>query len=110
MIYMGRFLQRIEVAFVFLWVISACIYLALSGYTATVIIKDMLKLPSHKPLLPAFAILGFTFALVPSDIPQATHVDFMIVKTYGGLILFVVPLILLLVDRVKGGRDTTGGK
>jgi spore germination protein (amino acid permease) len=110
LIYMGRFLQRIEVAFVFLWVISACIYLALSGYTATVIIKDMLKLPSHKPLLPAFAILGFTFALVPSDIPQATHVDFMIVKTYGGLILFVVPLILLLVDRVKGGRDTTGGK
>jgi len=77
---MGRFLQRIEVAFVFLWVISACIHLALSGYTAARIIQDMLKLPSYKPLLPAFAILGFTFALVPSDVPEATYVDFMIVK------------------------------
>jgi len=106
LIYMGRFLQRIEVAFVFLWVISACIHLALSGYTATVIFKDMLKLPSHKPLLPAFAILGFTFALVPSDVPQATHVDFMVVKTYGGLAVFVMPLILLLLARLKAGPNT----
>ncbi len=103
LIYSGRFLQHIEVAFVFLWVISACIHLALSGYTATVIIRDMLKLPSHKPLLPAFAILGFTFALVPSDVPQATHVDFMTVKTYGGLAIFVMPLILLLIARLKTG-------
>jgi spore germination protein KB len=106
LIYMGRFLQRIEVAFVFLWVISACIHLALSGYTAAVIIQDMLKLPSYKPLLPAFAILGFTFALVPSDVPQATHVDFMIVKTYGGLAIFVVPLVLLLIARLKTGLGT----
>jgi spore germination protein (amino acid permease) len=109
LIYMGRFLQRIEVAFVFLWVISACIHLALSGYTAAVIIQDMLKLPSHKPLLPAFAILGFTFALVPSDVPQATYVDFMIVKTYGGFMLFAVPLILLLISRLRGDHNTNRG-
>ncbi|NLA06699.1 MAG: hypothetical protein GX872_03595, partial [Firmicutes bacterium] len=49
------------------------------------------------------AILGFTFALVPSDVPQATHVDFMTVKTYGGLAIFVMPLILLLIARLKTG-------
>jgi spore germination protein (amino acid permease) len=106
LIYMGRFLQRIEVAFVFLWVISACVYLALSGYTTAIIISDMLKLPSHKPLLPAFAILGFTFALVPSDVPQATYVDFMIVRTYGGLAIFVMPLLLLLIARLRASHDT----
>lgn len=108
LIYMGRFLQRIEVAFVFLWVISGCIHLALSGYTASVIISNVLKLPSHKPLLPAFAVIAFTFALVPSDVPQATHVDFMIVKTYGGLAVFVVPLLLLLISQLKADRDPDG--
>ena len=110
LIYMGRFLQRIEVAFVFLWVISACIHLALSGYTTAVIIQDILKLSSYKPLLPALAILGFTLALVPSDVPQATYVDFMIVKTYGGLVLFVVPLILLLISRLRGGQNINRGR
>jgi spore germination protein KB len=106
LIYMGRFFQRVEVAFVFLWVISACIHLALSGYTSAVIAKDMLRLPSHKPLLPALAILQFTLAFVPSDVPQTTHIDFMVVKTYSGLLLFVVPLILLLASRIREGRST----
>ncbi|NLS44408.1 MAG: endospore germination permease [Firmicutes bacterium] len=101
LIYMGRFLQRIEVAFVFLWVISACIHIALSGYTAVAIVQNIFKLPSYRPLLPAFAVLAFTFALAPSDIPQAMHVDFMIVKTYGGLVVFVMPLILLLISRLR---------
>ncbi|HAV21062.1 MAG TPA: hypothetical protein DCX02_04160 [Firmicutes bacterium] len=106
LIYMGRFFQRVEVAFVFLWVISACIHLALGGYTSAVIAKDMLRLPSHKPLLPALAILQFTLAFVPSDVPQTTHIDFMVVKTYSGLLLFVVPLILLLASRIREGRST----
>lgn len=104
LIYLGRFFQRVEVAFVFLWVISACIELALGGYTSAMILARMLKLPVLRPVLPAVAIIGYTLAFVPPDFPTATRLDFEVVRTFGGLAVFVVPAALLLVAQLKDLR------
>lgn len=104
LIYLGRFFQRVEVAFVFLWVISGCIELALGAYTSTMILTRMLKLPVYRPLLPAMAIIGYTLAFVPPDFPTATRLDFEVVRTFGGIAVFVVPAALLLVAQLKGSR------
>ncbi len=105
LIYVGRFFQRVEVAFVFLWVISGCIELGLGAYTSTMILARMLKLPVYRPILPAVALLGYTLAFVPPDVPTATRLDFEIVRTFGGIAVFVVPAVLLLVAQVKQSRS-----
>ncbi|MEW6228737.1 MAG: GerAB/ArcD/ProY family transporter, partial [Bacillota bacterium] len=108
LIYLGRFFQRVEVAFVFLWVISGCIELALGTYTSAMILARMLKLPVYRPVLPAMAIIGYTLAFVPPDFPTATRLDFGVVRTLGGLAVFVVPTALLLVAQLKGLRARKG--
>lgn len=104
LIYVGRFFQRVEVAFVFLWVISGCIELGLGAYTSTMILARMLKLPVYRPILPAVAIIGYTLAFVPPDVPTSTRLDFELVRTFGGIAVFVVPALLLLVAQVKEAR------
>ncbi|MGE5587551.1 MAG: GerAB/ArcD/ProY family transporter [Clostridia bacterium] len=108
LIYVGRFFQRVEVAFVFLWVVSGCIELALGAYTSAMILARMLKLPLYRPLLPALAVIGYSLAFVPPDVPTATRLDFELVRTFGGIAVFIVPALLLLVAQVKQGRKAAG--
>lgn len=108
LIYLGRFFQRVDVAFVFLWVISGCIELALGAYTSAMILARMLKLPVYRPILPAIAIIGYTLAFVPPDFPTATRLDFEVVRTFGGLAVFVIPAVLLLVAQLKAPRAGKG--
>jgi len=110
LIYVGRFFQRVEVAFVFLWVISGCIELALGAYTSTMILARMLKLPIYRPIVPAVAIIGYTLAFTPPDVPTATRLDFELVRTFGGIAVFVVPALLLLVAQVREARGTRRGE
>ncbi|MGE5573726.1 MAG: GerAB/ArcD/ProY family transporter [Bacteroidota bacterium] len=108
LIYVGRFFQRVDVAFVFLWVISGCIELGLGAYTTTMILARMLRLPVYRPILPAVAIIGYTLAFVPPDVPTATRLDFEIVRTSGAIAVFIVPAVLLLVAQMKEAR--AGGR
>ncbi|MCR4401874.1 MAG: spore germination protein [Firmicutes bacterium] len=110
LIYVGRFFQRVEVAFVFLWVISGCIELALGTYTSAIILARTLKLPLYRPLLPALGVIGYSLAFVPPDVPTATRLDFELVRTFGGIAVFVVPAVLLLAAQVKQVRKAEGGR
>ncbi|MEW5866761.1 MAG: GerAB/ArcD/ProY family transporter [Bacillota bacterium] len=104
LIYLGRFFQRVEVAFVFVWVLSGCIKLGLGVYTSAMVLARMLKLPVYRPLLPAIAIIGYTAAFVPPDFPTTTRLDFELVRTYGALVVFAMPAVLLLIAQFKDLR------
>lgn len=104
LIYLGRFFQRVEVAFIFLWVISGCVQLALGMYAATMTLARMLKSPVYRPLLPSIAVIGYTLAFVPADFPTATRLDFELVRTYGAFAVFVTPAVLLLIAQLRAGR------
>ncbi len=109
LIYLGRFLQRVEVMFVFLWVVSGCVELSLGTYMSAMILARALRLPVYRPLLPAIAVIVYTLAFVPPSFPAATRLDFQVVRTFGGFAVFVVPAMLLLIAQARGIKPARGG-
>ncbi|UOF92144.1 spore germination protein [Fodinisporobacter ferrooxydans] len=104
MIYLGRFLQRIESIFIFLWVSSAVIKVGVSLWGATFSFAEGIRVPLYKPLLFPMAILMYTLSFVPKNFPEAANWDISIFRLWGGLIPFGFIVILYMLTLVRKER------
>ncbi len=109
-IYMGRFVQRIEVLYVFVWFFTGALQLTLTLYGAVTALSRGFKIPIYQPLLFPLGLLVFSLSFVPQSTLHAVSLDMNILRKYGSLIGFGVPAALLLTSVVlrKGGK--TGEK
>ena len=51
LIYLGRFIQRIDIFFAFFWMIGICLKYTILFYAANVGLTRLFKLPYRKPFL-----------------------------------------------------------
>ena len=91
----GRFFQRIEAGFVFIWVAAAMLFLSTGLFLAAYIFKKMFDLEYYKPLIIPFAILILTMSLIPNSVMSATDVELAYIGTYGGVFAFGITMVVL---------------
>jgi spore germination protein KB len=105
MIQVGRWVERVEAIAVSLWVLTACVRLAILLYASTVQLATLLRIPNHRPLILPLIVIAESIALLPQDVASVMRIDRLWMQTAGAAAL-VIPLLLLLlaVIRKKGGR------
>ena len=97
----GRFFQRLDAVFVFIWIISMASYLSIALYFATDIFKKVANLQSSKWIIGLFASISFGLALLPQNLNQISFWENSIYK-YIILILVVgIGLGVLIFANIK---------
>lgn len=105
-IYMGRFVQRIEALYIFVWFFTGALKLTLSFYGGATALSRGFKIPFYQPLLFPLALLVFSLSFMPQSIVTAVHLDVNLLRNYGFIPAFVLPALLLLTSIIRG----KGGK
>lgn len=102
LIRLGLFFERFEAGFMVVWFVLSFLKLALFFFFATTTLAEVLSLENHKPLcLPGGLIVAFTAFFPEND--DVTRHWLELLYRYG-LVAFAVPLALLALSWLKGGR------
>lgn len=108
-IYLGRFFQRLETAFMPIWAMSGLISLTIGIYAASFIAAAMLKIPYYRPLILPLSVIAIAVSFIPDNIAQAVIWDNNILRNYAWTVTIIPPLIYLLLGRLKGKKGENGG-
>lgn len=110
LISVGRFVQRVESIFLFIWIFGALLKISLGLYILTVSTGRYLKLPVFRPLLFPMAILIFTLNFLIPDLPTTLELGNNYLTGLGWAPSLVLPLILyaIVLVRKKGGKRNEG--
>jgi len=101
LVYLSRYLQRIEALFIILWVIVGLLGIAISLYIGTYLITRLLKLPALEPLIPLSAYIIAQLAMIPPDIATVIRLDGLVINNFFTAGLVAIPLLLLVASIVK---------
>jgi len=108
---LGRFFQRIESLFVFIWVMSALMYLSAVFFFATYTVSKAAGLKYIRPMIIPFAIIVFSIAFLPPDLVSVIKIESGFVNTWGWVVTFVFTGLIFLWARIaKRGRRENRGK
>lgn len=105
LIHFGRFLQRVEALFVFLWFFSAALKVTVAFYIANVAVSETLHLPNYRPLVPAMSVIMYTVSFLAPSFISVVNFEADVIRGYSGLICFGIPLILLGLAVITGKRQ-----
>jgi len=97
----GRFLQRIEPVFVFVWNVSSIISIIAMFYAFVSVYCKMFKIQDTKPVVIASAVILYFTAMIQKGISEVALGSVQNIRMYGGLIIFLPPLITLIVAIVR---------
>ncbi|TWH49038.1 GerAB/ArcD/ProY family transporter [Sporomusa sp. KB1] len=104
LVYLSRYLQRIESLFIILWVIVGLLGIAISLYMGAYLITRLLKLPALKPLIPLLAYIIAQLAMIPPDIATVIRLDEFVVANFFTTTLFSLTPLLLVAAMVKTSK------
>ncbi len=94
LVYLSRYLQRIEAIFILLWVIVGIISIAISIYIGLYLIVRLLDLPTMYPLIPVLLMILVELAMIPDDIIIAIDLDQQLLTSYYNAGIYFIPLLL----------------
>lgn len=103
---LGRFFQRIEAIFVFIWAMAALMYLTATFYFMVHTFAKTAGLKHTRPLILPFAVIIFSAAFIPDNLMSAIKIDTNFTNNYAWLLTFVfIGLILVLASLRKHSRE-----
>lgn len=103
-IYLSRFIQRVESIFLFIWtmcsIVTVCssFYMSISSYCKT------FSIPDQKPIVFTFGILLYTIAIIPKNVAEIIEVHMKIIREYSGIWIFGGPIIVLFLSVILGKK------
>lgn len=95
-IYFGRFYQRIEFIFIFVWISIVLISLAVRFYFTTVGLARIFRMPYHQPLIGMTALAVLTVSLLYPNYNAVVHLDNFIQGHWAWVPAFLIPLVIYL--------------
>jgi spore germination protein (amino acid permease) len=99
-IYYSRYFQRIESIFIFIWVIASLLNASTSFYLSMRLYCQSFKIPDHRPLIPAFALLTYVVALMPKNISELIGRNMLFIRQYSAIFVYGLPLLVLMLALV----------
>ncbi|EGD49581.1 spore germination protein [Ruminiclostridium papyrosolvens DSM 2782] len=97
----GRFLQRLEPIFLFIWNISSFISVTAVFYTFTSIYSKMFRIQDRKAIVMPSAIILFFCSMIQKDMVSVIYGSVEALREYGGIFLFIPPIIALIVAKIR---------
>ncbi len=102
----GRFFQRVDAIFIFLWILSAFCYLSTSLILITHIFKKLTYISNEKVMSLSFASIILGLALSINSFANAKLIQENIYKVFYLILAFVItPLILILANWKKRKKE-----
>ncbi|KUK41119.1 MAG: Spore germination protein [Clostridia bacterium 62_21] len=108
LIYLGRFVQRLETLFLPMWGIAALVATAAGLWAAAYVAAGALRLPYWRPLLPATMVLVVATAFVAPNIAEAMRFHNELFYRYLAPAAVFGPPIILLLLAGRRRRDRRG--
>lgn len=91
LVYLSRYIQRIEAIFILLWVIVGIISIAISVYIGLYLIVRLLDLPTMSPLVPVVLLILIELAMIPGDIVTTNEWEVRLLTTYYNAGAYFIP-------------------
>lgn len=101
LVYISRYVQRIESLFILLWVIAGTFAVAVSLYFTLFMLARVFDLPALKPIMPISIIIVEQVASLPEDIISTIQMDGYLHTTVFAGCEIAIPFILLLALWIK---------
>jgi hypothetical protein len=103
-IYLSRFLQRVEALFLFIWIMCSVVTVSISFYMSIATYCKAFHIPSQKPIVFIFGILLFAIAILPKNISEVIEIHMKVIREYSGIWVFGGPVLLLAVAVIFGKK------
>ncbi|KPV45469.1 GerAB/ArcD/ProY family transporter [Alicyclobacillus ferrooxydans] len=100
-IHAGRFIQRIESIYIFIWVSAAVLKMSITIWAAAYILTDTFQWPSYRPIMPALALLCASISLTTSDVASVVRSQEDTMLDWGWIVALGVPLAILLIGTFR---------
>ncbi len=96
----GRFVQRVEPIFLFIWIISSLISETIVFYSFIWIFCKMFRIQDKKPVILGASVIVFAAALMHKDILTVIFANVQFMRNYGSIV-FVLPLLALIIVSIR---------
>ena len=104
LVYLNRYVQRVESLFIVLWVIAGIMGIAIDIYMAGYLLTRVLNLSTPRPLIASLALLVTGIAMIPPDIASVIRLDTVITLTLHNAGLYGIPALLFAATIFKGRK------
>ncbi|HLN62632.1 MAG TPA: endospore germination permease [Symbiobacteriaceae bacterium] len=103
LIYLGRFVQRMEAVLVMFWFFSMAVRLAALFHASVICLTGALRLPYYRPVVFPMAVITMALSMLPEDLVMLIRImrDWI---TPLGIGISLVPLLLLVLALIRGKR------
>lgn len=103
----GRFLQRVEPLFLFIWTIGSFISASIVFYSFVWIFCKLFRIQDKKPIVLGGVIILFAMSLMHRDMISIIFINVQSLRDYGAFVFFLLPLLALFVALLrKKGRKS----
>lgn len=101
----GRFLQRVEPIFLFIWIMSSLISSAVIFYAFVWLFCKAFRIQDRRPIIIVSALIVFLLSSILKGITTVIYEFVQPLRSYGSLVLFVMPLIALITAAIRNKRS-----
>ncbi|HPU45588.1 MAG: GerAB/ArcD/ProY family transporter [Clostridiaceae bacterium] len=110
LIKLGRFFQRMESVFLFIWAAAALLYISVCFYFILFAFQKAFQLDYYKPLIIPFAIIIMAVSFIPTDFTEVIIYEVNIFRNWSWIVAFVMPILLLIIARLKKKKPARKGQ
>ncbi len=110
LISLGKFLQRVDALFIFVWILAILSFLSLNIFIISHIIKKCINVKSSSELVFPISAILFSTALSFKNMASLKFVVRNIYRYYNCILVFIVSFLILLLAYMKKKKATLTNK
>ncbi|MGZ4112965.1 MAG: GerAB/ArcD/ProY family transporter [Tumebacillaceae bacterium] len=105
LIYIGRFITRLEAAFVFIWVAMAVIKLSFCLWVSTFLYGTLFQMPVNRPLVIPMSLLVYSLSFITRNFPEMLELNTKYVLRWAWPIVIGIPLLTVVWMRYQKRKE-----
>ncbi|KEO82020.1 GerAB/ArcD/ProY family transporter [Tumebacillus flagellatus] len=105
LIYIGRFIQRLEAAFVFIWVVMAVLKMATTLLISTYLFATVFRMPVFRPLVASTALIVFALSFYTRSFVETIAFNNKYIVTWSWAVVVGIPLLVATAVRFKRRKE-----
>ncbi len=101
-VYLGRFLQRLEAIFTFVWFFSTVVQISILQMSVLILIAQLANTHTYRPFVPGLTVVTFALAALPASFYRASTLLQDKVFEFVGPVLVAFGWVLFAIAKLRG--------